>query len=427
MKSRTFKSSILYSLKQGLLLSTFCTPILVEASPNHHIPVPNPFAGSTTSLPAKLPTVNGQRSTANSQQSTVNGQQQTVNSQQSTANCQEFTRSINREFGTTADGMTSLYNKYGKVTVKTWQNNSVKIDISIVVTANDQREADRTFDQIKVNFLNTPGYVKAETIMEPSNDWFPNQCGYQVNYNVWMPIGNQLDLKNKYGNSWVASMKGKLFAEIKYGDLRTENIYNDVDLNITYGKVWITGANNISGQVSYGALDVTTAKDINLDSKYSETKVDKAEKLRITSKYDDFTFGDIDELRLQTKYAKLRLNTTGSAYITAQYSDVGITTIRQALDADICYGNLYVAALSRNFNEANIVARYTPVVLCIERGAHFSFDAEASNADVHYPSNATVRNRSDTGKLEIVQGYYGDPNAKSTVKARLTYGDFIIK
>ncbi len=351
----------------------------------------------------------------------------TVHRPPSTVYCQEFTRNINREFGTTADGMTALYNQYGKMTIKTWQNNSVRINITIVVNAKDQREADRTFDRVKVNFLNTPGYVKAETVIAPTSEWFPTQCGYEVNYDVWMPVGNQLDLKNKFGNSWVASIKGKLFAEVKFGDLRTEAIYNDIDLYVNNGKAWIAGANNISGQISYGSLDVGTANDVQLDSKYSETKVAKAEKLRITSKYDDFVFGNIDELRLQTKYAKLRINDTRSAYITAQYSDVGIATVRQAIDADICYGNLNVTTLSRNFDDANIVAKYTPVILGVERGAHFSFDAQASNADVHYPSNVTVRNRTDSGRLETVTGYYGDPNAKSTVKARLTYGDFIIK
>jgi hypothetical protein len=242
-----------------------------------------------------------------------------------------------------------------------------------------------------------------------------------------MPANNQLDLKNKYGNSWVGAMKGKLTADIRYGDLRAEAISNDADLNVTYGKVWIAQANNISGQISYSNLNVVSAADIQLDSKYSETKVDKADKLRITSKYDDFTFGKVDELRLQTKYAVLRLNNARSAYITAQYSDVDITTLRQTLDMDICYGSLDVVTLSRNFSDANIVAKYTPVVLGVERGAFFNFDAEASNADVHYPSNVTVRNRSDTGMRETVQGYSGDSNAKSMVKARLTYGDLTIK
>ncbi len=45
-----------------------------------------------------------------------------------------------------------------------------------------------------------------------------------------MPIGNQPDLKNRYGNSKVGDLNGKLTAEIKYGDLRTEAIGNDADL-----------------------------------------------------------------------------------------------------------------------------------------------------------------------------------------------------
>lgn len=343
----------------------------------------------------------------------------------------EFTRTLNREFGTTADGTTSLYNKSGKVNVRTWQNNSVKIDITLVVHAKDQREADRTFERIKINFLSTPGYVKAETIIEPVNSWYvynsDKECGYEVNYEVWMPAGNQLDLKNKYGNSWVGPLKGKLTAEIKYGELRTETVANDADLNINNGKVWMAKVGNIAGLLSYSTLTVTEAADVQLDSKYSGTKVEKATNIRITSKCDEFNLGNIDELRLQTKYAVLRLNNARSAYITAQYSDVDITTVRQALDADISYGSLDVTTMARNFSDANIVAKYTPVVIGVERGCAFNLDAEAQDADVHYPPTVTVRTRTDSGAKEVVQGYQGDPKAKSKVKARLVSGDIIIK
>ena len=64
---------------------------------------------------------------------------------------QEFIKTINREFSTAQEGTTALYNKYGKVNVNTWQNNSVKIEITIMVNTNSQREADKTFDRIQVN------------------------------------------------------------------------------------------------------------------------------------------------------------------------------------------------------------------------------------------------------------------------------------
>jgi hypothetical protein len=172
---------------------------------------------------------------------------------------------------------------------------------------------------------------------------------------------------------------------------------------------------------------VAEARDIQLDTKYSETKVEKANNLRITSKYDDFNLGNVEELRLQTKYANLQSNSVRAAYITAQYSNVGLIAVRDALDADLCYGKLQIEALSRNFTNVNVVGKYTGVVVGVERGAAYRFDAEVNYADAHVPSTATVKNRSDSGAREAVKGYLGNESAKGLVKARLTYGDFVIK
>lgn len=169
---------------------------------------------------------------------------------------QEFSKKINREFGISATGTTAIYNKYGKVNINTWSNNSVKIDIIIIVNTNDQRAADRTFERIKINFLSTADYVKAETVIESETKtatWLGSTSqDFKINYEVWMPIGNQLDLKNKYGNAFVANLNGKLSAEIKYGDLRTEAINNDADLSIGYGKASMVKVRNLTGYVSYG-------------------------------------------------------------------------------------------------------------------------------------------------------------------------------
>jgi len=349
---------------------------------------------------------------------------------------QEFTRTINRAFETDADGTTALYNKYGNVKVKTWQNNSVKIDVTIVVNAKNQREADEMFKKINVNFTNAWGYVKAETIINEGSpgsiiaNWLPAQPSgddFKINYEVWMPISNKLDLKNRYGNAWVATTKGKVIAEIKFGELRTESIHNDADLNLGYGKAWIASVHNLNGQASYSVLNITEAKDIQLDTKYSETKVEKASNLRITSKYDDFSFGDVNEIRLQTKYANMRSNSVRSAFITAQYSDVGLASVQDVVDADMSFGKLKIEGLGRNFSNVNVVGQHTGVSVEVVRGAAYRFDAEVNHAGAQVPHGATVRSRSDTGSRESVQGFMGSENAKGLVKARLTHGDFVIK
>lgn len=343
---------------------------------------------------------------------------------------QEFTKKINREFSTTADGITAIYNKYGKVNINTWANKSVKIDITIIVNANNQRDADKGFDQIKVNFINTAGYVKAETVVETQEkNWWPgNSCeDFKINYEVWMPVGNQLDLKNKYGDSYVASLNGKLTAEIKYGDLRTEAINNNAELYVGYGKATIAKVRNLSGYVNYGGLVLTEATDIQIDTKYSEFKVDRAATMRVTSKYDDFNLGEIEDLRVQTKYANLRVQNARAAFFTAQYTDMKISYVSGSLDADLTYGTLKVGSLGRNFSEAKVIGKYTDVQMNVESGATFRFDAEGTHTDLHTPSGATIRRRDDQGSRSAVEGFVGDANSPRVVKARLTYGDFVLK
>jgi hypothetical protein len=338
---------------------------------------------------------------------------------------QEFTRSINREFGTTADGMTALYNKYGTVNVKTWQSNSVKIDISIVVNAGSQREADKIFDRIKVNFANAAGYVKAETMIEQSGGG--KYGDFKINYEVSMPAGNQLDLKNRYGNSYVAPLNGKLIAEIKYGDLRTEAVNNDADLNLGYGKCYIARVNNIYGQVSYGELTITEAREIQLDTKYSEIKGDRVSILRLTSKYDDFELGDVDELRLQTKYANLRVRSARAAYVTAQYTDIRFASIAETADADLSYGSLKIENFSKNISNINVVGKYTDIQLYAEKSASYRFELEGQYTDIKTPAGANLRNHHKSGSYEKIEGSVGDANAKGFVKAKLSYGGLTLK
>lgn len=345
---------------------------------------------------------------------------------------QEFTKKINREFSTTANGMTALYNKYGKVNVNTWDKNNVKIDITIIVNASNQRDADKIFDRINVNFTNTAGYVKAETMMDSEGKtWWPgpgSTCqDFKINYEVWMPLGNQLDLKNKYGNSYVSTLNGKLTADIRYGDLRTESVNNDANLSIAYGKATMAKVRNLSGSLSYSGLVLTDGVDIQMDTKYSEIQVDNANGIRVTSKYDDFNLGSIQDLRVQTKYANLRVRNAGAAFLTAQYTDVNIGSISGTVDADLTYGSLKVGALARNFSEAKIVGKYTDVKMNVESGAAFRFDAEGTHTDFTTPTGATIKRRDDQGSRSSVAGFVGNANAPGLVTARLTYGDFVLK
>lgn len=346
----------------------------------------------------------------------------------------EFVRTINREFSTLANGMTALYNKYGKVNVNTWNNNSVKIDITIVVNATDQRSADKAFDRIKINFTHTPGYVKAETFLtDNANEtgWWPgsgvNFQDFKINYEIWMPVGNQLDLKNKYGNSYVGPMNNKIMADIRYGDLRTEAIVGDADLYVGYGKAYMAAVKNVSGQISYGEFNAVKTGDVQLETKYSDLQIDNGQNLRITSKYDDFKFGTIGDLRLQTKYSTVQVNIARSSLITSQYTDVRILSLSEKVDADLSFGSLQIDELVKNFDEANVVGKHATVKLVTARGTNFRFESEGSYMDLKYPTNATLKYKDASTSWKQAKGFVGDSNAHSFVRVKMDHSNVILK
>ncbi|MEI6411367.1 MAG: hypothetical protein WCR52_18400, partial [Bacteroidota bacterium] len=226
---------------------------------------------------------------------------------------------------------------------------------------------------------------------------------------------------------YVAAMNNKLLAEIKYGDLRTETINGDADLNIGYGNTTMSGVQNLSGSISYGEITIGSAKDIQLDTKYSEFKADRAGVVRITSKYDNFDIGTLSELRLQTRYSSLKLKQARAVYVTSQYTDIETANVSDVLDVDMTYGDLKIASVSKNFSSVNIISKYTDVQVATERGSAFRFNAEGSYTDLSYPSSATIRHRDESNSRESVEGFVGDANAKGMVKARMSYGDFVLK
>jgi Putative adhesin len=348
----------------------------------------------------------------------------------------EFTKKISRDFATTSDGVCALCNKYGKVEVRTWSENKVKIDVNIVVMARDQAEANRTFDKINVNFMSSYGYVKAETMITGGNsnwNWSwdgiwgssSNACDYKINYEVYLPQGNNIELKNSYGDSFLPPFKGKLDADIKYGNLKVGEMSNDVDLNLAYGEANFRSMANLSADISYAKIFLDYAKAAQIETKYSELKVGNCLDLRIESMYDDMEIQNANALKVQTKYSNLKLGKIGSLYLTAQYTDAKIDALSESLDADMDYGDLRVSNLGDRFKSVQFFGNYCDFNLVPTGNTGYSFDLQGNNGDVTYPRAALVStcDNSSTGK-KVSGKVNGGGGAK--IYAKVNYGDIRI-
>ncbi len=347
----------------------------------------------------------------------------------------EFTKTIKKEFDISATGTTAIHNKYGKVNIKTWERNRVKVEVTIVVNAANETGAQRVFDRISVNFFNKADYVKAETIIEDAKrDWWnwssytsTAKNDYAINYEVYLPATNNLELSNRYGDTFVASMSGRVNVDIKYGNIKLQNVNNNSKVVLAYGNGSLLKVQNMTGDLSYARLDCNEANDVELVSKYSRVKLDKVGAVQTSTKYDNYEIAQARAFRNEGRYDNLRLGTVQDVIVNSKYTQVNVEHIHNLLDLNLGFGGASIGLVGKDFVSVNLVGSYTDFKLAVERSAQFKFDASGSYAGITYPSDLNISHHIEKGTSKEIRGHIGAQNARGVITARLNYGGLKVR
>ena len=351
--------------------------------------------------------------------------------QQVEQKAQEFTKTIKKEFPINATGTVNLVNKYGKIDLKTWNKSRVKVDVTIVVKARSESAAQDVFDRIRIDFANGDDFVKAETVISSSKsswwDWGNNNSEFQINYEVFMPETGALDLSNKYGDAFVAPLTGKASVDVKYGNFRLEGIGGDLNVNLGYGNGTVVKARDASADVSYSKINFNDVQDVNFTTKYSKISVDKGANLKAESRYDQFYLGKVTRLNCQSRYGNVEIGEAESVVAVSRYTDYKITRLQDNGDFDLQYGGLRIEKLAKGFSNVNMVGKYSDFKIDVEEGASYTLDAATNYAGIAYPAGMNVTYEKDKGTSHEVKGHTGTQNARSVIKANLSYGGLKVK
>lgn len=343
------------------------------------------------------------------------------------ASLREYTKTIKKEFDIAANGTTYLNNKYGEVVVKTWDRNRVKIGVNIVVDASSEEKANDVFDRISVQFSNAQDYVKAITEIESSqSSWWSwgivsSKSDYQINYEVYLPASNNLDLELRYGDAYVAKIEGKVKLTLKYANFKVEGAGDDSIIDFAYGNGAIQHAHDLTTSLSYGKLDIETVRDITLTTKYSKVNIEKADDVRCETKYDTYRLLEVADFKNYGKYDNFSIRRARSLSLEGKYSSLEAEEVSQRVDLDMEYGSASFG-LSRQFEEVSIHGKYTNFKVSVPSGTAYRMDAMTTYADIHYPSNFEVLRDISKSSSQEVEGYSQKRDATAMIKARLSYG-----
>ena len=342
---------------------------------------------------------------------------------------QEFTKTIRKNFKINASGTTHIVNKHGDVVVKAGESDRIMIKVTIEVRAMNESTAQKVFDRIGVDFSGNHNYFKAETLIAPQKknwwDLWEDKSDYSIDYEVFIPRTNNLQLDHTLGNVFVDNLEGTGEITLKHSEFELNGFDQDLELNLSHSNGTLISAQNLNTSMAYSHLMIEEARDIELDSRHSIVSIKKASDIRCASKDNTYTIGVVNEFRNDGDYDKIEIERAQTVVISnAQYSNLIVQEVEKSIDVDISFGGVAIDNVDKGFSYIVLNGTHTDFQLGLAREVQYKMDASADFAGIRYPEKMEVTFEEEKGTNHKVEGYTGGKanSGASVIKARLTYG-----
>lgn len=255
-----------------------------------------------------------------------------------TLSAQSYTkeRKISRSFLVSDQTEVEIINKYGDITVVPWEEDSVKVVIAYKVISSKESKLDKTFSAINFDFKANPHYVVIKTniegkgtfwsdVSEITETLFSGGTHTSIDFTVYTPANQYLNIELKYGDLYLPTHKGNLKLNISNGNIKAHSLEGKTEISLVFGDAVINSITNADIKADYSNINIENIDFANFSSRSSEFELTEVKNVVIDSKRDKYRIeslgkasGDLyftrfmidellEELSLKTKYGSLRL------------------------------------------------------------------------------------------------------------------------
>lgn len=303
---------------------------------------------------------------------------------------EEKLKSYSKSYQADANDRLEVTNKFGKVTVNTWAKNEIKVDVQIKSVAGDDRTAQKMIDAISISDSKDGDVVSFRTNFGSgggsSSLWdnlFNNRSNrhkVEVNYIIYMPAKNGLEIDNRYGAIEVPDFDGKVEIHSAYGSFSGKALMHaNNEIKVRYGSASIESLSSCDLDVGYGSLDLGSVEKLNSEFSYSSVKI-----------------------------GKIKV----SANIDARYA-----------------GGVTIDDLDRNFTSFSANTSYSSINVGVNNAANADFDVTVRYGGFDYggvPVEITHKSPSDSARgfhpTQTYEGHIGKGSSERKISIRTSYG-----
>lgn len=189
-------------------------------------------------------------------------------------------KSYSKSYALSSSDKVTLENQFGEMKINTWEKNEVKVDVQITGKSDDEKRAQEILDRISIQGGKQSGGVFFRTKMESwDNDKSDKEKGHRnegmkIDYVVYLPSGNALDVTNQFGPMTIPDFRGPLEISSKFGSLTTGKLSNTKEVSVEFGKATIgqVSGGNLNIKFSEGTVNSLTG-DVKSDLQFSNVKL----------------------------------------------------------------------------------------------------------------------------------------------------------
>lgn len=320
---------------------------------------------------------------------------------------------ITKGFKVDKSTIVDIGNKYGDISIETWDKDSVRVEIKYTVSEKNYERLNKKMDEINFELTQSGHYVVVNTIIGESKNMllseltkFKETIGVgeslvDIDMKIKIPDNLDLRIKNKFGNVYIDDYKGDINIDLSNGKLKAHEL---------------TGYTNL--KLNFGDAIIKTIDSGNLEIYYSDFNLANARRLRITSKTSDITITEIEQLLVNSSRDDYRIRMITDFETDASWTDFSISEFKQKSDIKMNYGELTIENIKPTISNIMIDARSTRINLYFDKEADVNFDI-ITNKDLSLPNEAKIDSTEALNEKEKIMRYTGRTGKIEKGKAKL--------
>ncbi|KQX00515.1 hypothetical protein [Flavobacterium sp. Root420] len=300
-------------------------------------------------------------------------------------------KSIKKTFIVNSNAGIDVDNKYGSISVSTWDEDKIDIDISIKVTGPNENWVNERLNSIDVDITALKSMVTAVTKLGSSSlKSKGSNNSFEINYVIKIPKNGTVKLMNKYGNITILTLDGAS------------------DITCKYGKVTAGKLNNTNNRFQIEYCQNSTIdyiKNGTIEARYSGLKINDSGNLNLDTNYTDLVVADGQNIKYDCNYGTLKFQKINSFSGSGNYLTISIAEISNNVNVDATYSKINISTITSKANNININTGYTDVSLGYDTNYAFDFDINTKYGNIKSDNSLDVSVTESKNASKRISGF----------------------